>query len=111
MLAADSLYNDNHPGLLASAIARNLALASDARVVVMSPKRDEITLALIEEFKQAMLDLETPLFCEAEDEFVGQDDWAGDENDEEEEEEGGGNVRCWLGIFSRGGSPLTVEDE
>ncbi|KAJ6784586.1 hypothetical protein PWT90_05510 [Aphanocladium album] len=109
VLAADSLYNDNHPVLLASAISRNLALGSKSRVLVMSPKRDDITLRLIEEFKQTMLDLEPPLFCEEEDEFSGNDDWAGDDNDDDDKEENNGNVRCWLGIFSRGGSPLLTE--
>lgn len=112
MLAADSLYNDNHPGLLASAISRNLALGSESRALVMSPKRDGITLKLIEELKQIMLDLEPPLFCEEEAEFVGDDDWEADEDDEDEEEgTKGGNVRCWLGMFSRGGSPLTMEED
>lgn len=46
-----------------------------------------------------MLDLDTPLFCDEEDELVGQDDWVGNED--------GGQVKCWLGIFSRGGSPMT----
>ncbi|KAJ3492484.1 hypothetical protein NLG97_g5367 [Lecanicillium saksenae] len=78
--------------------------------MVMSPKRDDITLRLIEEFKQVMLDLEPPLFCEEEDEFSGSDDWAaGDEDDDGDEDSG--NVRCWLGIFSRGGSPLTTEED
>lgn len=73
--------------------------------MVMSPKRDDITLKLIEDFKQAMLDLEPPLFCEEEDEFQGDDDWAADDDDEAEN----GNIRCWLGVFSRGGSPITTE--
>ena len=64
----------------------------------MVPKRDETTLRLLEAFKQAMLDLDTPLFCDEEDELAGQDDWIEDED--------GGQVKCWLGIFSRGGSPL-----
>ncbi|OAQ99848.1 hypothetical protein LLEC1_05184, partial [Akanthomyces lecanii] len=123
VLAADSLYNDNHPGLLASAISRNLALGSEARALVMSPKRDGTTLKLIEEFKQVMMDLEPPLFCEEEDEFAGDDDWAAQEEDDEEEDDeeeddeedqgeaNDGNVRCWLGVFSRGGSPLTIEED
>ncbi|KAL4730195.1 Protein-lysine N-methyltransferase rrg1 [Fusarium chlamydosporum] len=101
VLAADPMYDDDHPALLASAISEHLALGSDSRAVVMVPRRDATTERLLESFRQAMLDLDTPLFCEEEDELAGQDDWI--EDDE------AGNVRCWLGIFSRGGSPLPAE--
>ena len=63
----------------------------------MVPQRDDTTRRLLASFKAAMLDLETPLFCVEEDEMSGEDDWAGDED--------GSCVRCWLGVFSRGGSP------
>ncbi|OAA49700.1 hypothetical protein ISF_09403 [Cordyceps fumosorosea ARSEF 2679] len=107
VLAADALYNDDHPELLASAISRNLALGPEARALIMSPMRDNVTLHLIDKFKQMMLDLKPPLVCEEEDEFVGNDDWAGADDEDDEEKANSGNVRCWLGIFSRGGSPLT----
>ncbi|KPM37370.1 hypothetical protein AK830_g9216 [Neonectria ditissima] len=100
VLAADPMYDDDHPALLAAAICDHLALGSESRAVVMVPRRDATTARLLEAFKQAMLDLETPLFCEEEDELAGQDDWVEDED--------AGQVRCWLGVFSRGGSPLTV---
>ncbi|KIL94753.1 hypothetical protein FAVG1_01684 [Fusarium avenaceum] len=100
VLAADPMYDDDHPALLASAISQHLALGSDSRAVVMVPRRDATTERLLESFRQAMLDLDTPLFCEQEDELAGQDDWI--EDDE------AGKVRCWLGVFSRGGSPLPV---
>ncbi|KAK5992784.1 Protein-lysine N-methyltransferase EFM2 [Cladobotryum mycophilum] len=100
ILVADPMYDDDHPALLASAICQHLAFGSESRAVVMVPRRDETTKRLMESFKQAMLDLETPLFLEQEDELAGQDDWI--EDDEE------GHVRCWLGIFSRGGSPTTI---
>ncbi|KAL5088050.1 hypothetical protein Trisim1_007218 [Trichoderma cf. simile WF8] len=100
VLAADPLYDDDHPALLSSAICQNLALGSESRAVVMVPMRDNITRTLLEAFKQAMLDLETPLFCEEESELAGEDDWGEDEEE--------GQVKCWLGIFSRGGSPLTT---
>ncbi|KAI9899238.1 hypothetical protein N3K66_005699 [Trichothecium roseum] len=98
VLAADPLYDDDHPALLASAISQHLALGGDSRAVIMVPQRDDTTRRLLASFKAAMLDLETPLFCDEEEEMSGEDDWAGGEQGE--------NVRCWLGVFSRGGSPL-----
>ncbi|KAK9437628.1 S-adenosylmethionine-dependent methyltransferase-like protein [Metarhizium brunneum] len=100
VLAADPMYDDNHPALLASAIGQHLALGTESRAVVMVPKRDSTTIRLLEAFRQAMLDLDVPLFCVEEDELAGQDDWVGDDE--------GGHVRCWLGVFSRGGSPMSV---
>ncbi|GFP56657.1 protein-lysine N-methyltransferase EFM2 [Trichoderma asperellum] len=100
VLVADPLYDDDHPALLASAICQNLALGSESRAVVMVPMRDETTRGLLESFKQAMLDLETPLFLEEEKKLDGEDDWGEDEDE--------GQVECWLGVFSRGGSPLTA---
>ncbi|KAI9171753.1 Protein-lysine N-methyltransferase EFM2 [Paramyrothecium foliicola] len=104
VLAADPMYDDDHPTLLASAISDHLALGSDSRAVVMVPQRDETTKRLLESFKQAMLDLDTPMFCEEEDELAGQDDWIEDED--------AGHVKCWLGVFSRGGTPasMTTDD-
>ncbi|QUC21442.1 uncharacterized protein UV8b_05685 [Ustilaginoidea virens] len=95
VLAADPMYDDNHPALLASAISDHLALGSESRAVVMVPQRDATTVGLLASFKQAMLGLEMPLFCDEEDELAGQDDWDGDDE--------AGNVRCWLGIFSHEG--------
>ncbi|CAH0014423.1 unnamed protein product [Clonostachys rhizophaga] len=103
VLAADPLYDDEHPGLLASAIAQNLALDVDARAVVMVPQRDDTTKRLLGDFKKEMLELDTPLYCIEEDELAGQDDWVEDEE--------GGNVRCWLGVFSRGGSRMSEVDQ
>ncbi|PHH85272.1 hypothetical protein CDD83_670 [Cordyceps sp. RAO-2017] len=99
ILAADPLYDDDHPGLLASTIGRHLALDPNARAVVMVPQRDAATARLLEAFKQAMLDLEAPLLCDDEDELAGQDDWVDDDD--------AGAVRCWLGVFSRGGTPAS----
>lgn len=67
----------------------------------MVPQRDATTIRLLSAFKQAMLDLSTPLVCIEEDyDLDGQDDWG--ENNE------GGQVKCWLGVFSRGGSPPII---
>ncbi|KAK0384071.1 hypothetical protein NLU13_8160 [Sarocladium strictum] len=101
VLVADPMYDDNHPDLLASAIFEHLALGPEPRAVVMVPQRDATTIRLLSAFKQAMLDLSTPLVCIEEDyDLDGQDDWG--ENNE------GGQVKCWLGVFSRGGSPPII---
>ncbi|PHH67011.1 hypothetical protein CDD81_4406 [Ophiocordyceps australis] len=100
VLAADALYDDNHPALLASAIGQHLAIDAEARAIVMVPERDAATTRLREALKQAMLDLDSPIFCQEQDELVGEDDWG--EDDE------AGRVRCWLGVFSRGGTPASA---
>ncbi|KHN96777.1 uncharacterized protein MAM_05333 [Metarhizium album ARSEF 1941] len=100
VLAADPMYDHDHPALLASAIGRHLALGTESRAVVMVPQRDGATIRLLEAFKRAMLALDGPLFCVEEDELAGQDDWAGDDDE--------GCVRCWLGVFSRVSSPAPV---
>ncbi|ODA76107.1 hypothetical protein RJ55_08390 [Drechmeria coniospora] len=99
VLVADPLYDDDHPRLLATAIEQHLALGDSSRAVVMVPLRDPATVCLLESFRKAVQDLETPLFCVQEDELAGQDDWTGDAD--------GGRVRCWLGIFSRAQPPST----
>jgi hypothetical protein len=103
VLAADAVYDDDHPSLLATTISQHLALGSESRAVVMVPQRDDTTVRLLDAFKQAMLDLDTPLFCEEEDELAGQDDWGQDDD--------AGCVRCWLGVFSRGGTPVTTTND
>ncbi|KAG6011206.1 hypothetical protein E4U54_008214 [Claviceps lovelessii] len=93
VLVADPMYDDDHPALLALAINQQLALDAESRAVVMVPQRDATTVRLLGVFKQAMRHLDRPFSCVEEDELAGQDDWV--EDDE------AGNVRCWLGVFSR----------
>ncbi|KAF4125149.1 putative methyltransferase [Geosmithia morbida] len=77
VLVADPLYDDNHPTLLASAIDQHLSLDAEARAVIMVPLRDETTVRLLKDFKEAMAGLVTPLACDdgQEEELEGQDDW------------------------------------
>lgn len=91
VVVADAMYFDDHPALLADAIRRNLAMGSESRAVVMAPKRDETAARLLQAFKKEMLQGETPMCLEFEDEVVGQDDWEDDD----------GEIRCWLGVFAR----------
>jgi hypothetical protein len=99
ILAADSLYDDNHPLLLASAVRAHLSHAAGARFVAMVPLRDAITRKLIAEF-QARLGADEhdghrhPLRCLEEHTLTGQDDWGEDEETH--------RVECWWGVFGRG---------
>ncbi|KAI6086692.1 putative methyltransferase-domain-containing protein [Hypoxylon rubiginosum] len=92
VLAADSLYDDDHPELLASAIDAHLMADKDARAIVMIPQRDLITKKLVVKFLSIMRT--SGLAALEEHSLVGQDDWDGD--DEESFE-----VECWLSIFGR----------
>ncbi|KXH54586.1 hypothetical protein CNYM01_04085 [Colletotrichum nymphaeae SA-01] len=93
VLAADPLYDDCHPGLLAGAFSEQLSTADDARAVVMVPLRDETTKKLLKAFRDAMGSQENPLLCIEEGTLDGQDDWGEDEE--------GTDVTCWWGIFAR----------
>ncbi|SPO02344.1 related to putative N2,N2-dimethylguanosine tRNA methyltransferase [Cephalotrichum gorgonifer] len=92
VLAADPIYDDDHPVLLHDAISKQLSLGTDARAVVMVPKRDAVTLTLIDSFLALMATGEAPMDCLEHGELRGQDDWAADEDEE---------VKCWWGVFGR----------
>ena len=93
MVVADPLYDDDHPGLLASAIGEQLSLNQDARVIVMVPLRDTHTRRMLSEFRDNMANQSVPLGCIKEDILLGEDDW--DVDDEAR------NVQCWWGVFQR----------
>ncbi|OTA87867.1 hypothetical protein M434DRAFT_399273 [Hypoxylon sp. CO27-5] len=91
VLAADPLYDDDHPELLSSAIHAQLMEDVDARAVIMVPQRDLTTRKLVAKFVMTMevygltvLEKHT---------LVGQDDW-----DEDEENSG---IECWWAVFGR----------
>ncbi|KAI0178550.1 putative methyltransferase-domain-containing protein [Hypoxylon sp. FL1284] len=91
ILAADSLYDDEHPELLASAIDAHLAADKDARAIIMIPQRDQVTKRLVTQFRSAMTT--SGLAVLEEHSLVGQDDW--DEDDE------GVGITCWWAVFGR----------
>ncbi|KAI1811772.1 putative methyltransferase-domain-containing protein [Poronia punctata] len=93
ILAADSLYDDNHPGLLASAIHQQLADSNESRAIVMSPLRDEVTKRLIKKFKAEMRAGPLPMVIIEQRTITGRDDW-GDEDEPQ-------TVECWWAIFAR----------
>ncbi|KAI2616026.1 hypothetical protein GGR54DRAFT_649679 [Hypoxylon sp. NC1633] len=91
VLAADPLYDDDHPELLTSAICAHLMDDSDARAVVMVPQRDLITKKLVSRFLSVMAASDLTVI-EAHT-LLGQDDWDGDGEDSE--------IECWCAIFGR----------
>ncbi|KAI1401432.1 putative methyltransferase-domain-containing protein [Hypoxylon fuscum] len=91
VLAADPLYDDDHPELLSSAIHAHLMNDKDARAVIMVPQRDLITKKLIANFLSIMAASDLIILKELT--LVGQDDW--DEDGENSE------IECWLAIFGR----------
>ncbi|KAI1375437.1 putative methyltransferase-domain-containing protein [Hypoxylon crocopeplum] len=91
VLAADSLYDDDHPELLSSAIHAHLAEDKAARAVVMVPQRDLTTKRLVANFLSVMAD--SGLTVLEEHTLTGQDDW--------DEEEDNSRIECWLVVFGR----------
>ncbi|KAK4136541.1 hypothetical protein BT67DRAFT_416686 [Trichocladium antarcticum] len=106
IIAADPLYDDDHPVLLASAVDEQLARTAGARVLVMVPQRDATTAALATVLRGELARRADALHCLAESVVAGQDDWGDDDNDEDEDEDEGGTRRVgfWWGIFGRAGA-------
>ncbi|KAM0288051.1 hypothetical protein ACHAQH_000119 [Verticillium albo-atrum] len=77
VLAADSIYDDIQPNLLAIALSEQLSFDSISRAVVMVPLRDEITKSLLRTFKAYMEAGPDVLSCLEEGTLDGQDDWGG----------------------------------
>ncbi|KAJ2982988.1 hypothetical protein NUW58_g6330 [Xylaria curta] len=92
ILAADGIYDDNHPDLLSSAIHEQLLDSADSRAIVMTPIRDEVTMKLIVQFQSRMNSGALPLVALEEHILTGQDDWGDDESQA---------VECWWAIFGR----------
>ncbi|KAI0853331.1 putative methyltransferase-domain-containing protein [Daldinia vernicosa] len=91
VLAADPLYDDDHPELLSSAIVAHLAQDKDARAIVMVPQRDLTTKKLAAKFLSIMI--VSGLSVLEQRTLVGQDDW-----DEDGEDSG---IECWWAVFGR----------
>ena len=90
------MYDDDHPGLLSSAVDEQLALNPDARALIMVPQRDETTKDLLVTLRDKLAQRAEPLLCLEESVVDGQDDW-GHEHDDEDTQ----NVGFWWGIFGR----------
>ncbi|KAI8955065.1 putative methyltransferase-domain-containing protein [Xylaria longipes] len=93
ILASDSIYDEDHPELLSSAIHENLLDSAESRTIVMVPLRDQITKRLIAKFRSSMNAGTLPLIALEEHVLTGQDDW-GDDDDSQA-------VECWWAIFGK----------
>ncbi|KAL2136637.1 hypothetical protein VTI74DRAFT_2666 [Chaetomium olivicolor] len=96
VIVADPLYDDDHPVLLTNAIDEQLALNSDARVLIMVPQRDETTKGLLQVLRYELAQRASPLLCLEESVVDGQDDWGEDHADDDTQ-----SVGFWWGIFGR----------
>ncbi|KAI0405798.1 S-adenosylmethionine-dependent methyltransferase-like protein [Xylaria palmicola] len=93
ILAADPLYDDDHPYLLSSAIHDQLCDSVDSRAIVMVPMRDETTKRLVLQFRSRMNDGPLHLAPLEEHVLTGQDDWGDDDEPQ--------IVECWWAIFGK----------
>ncbi|KAI1104613.1 putative methyltransferase-domain-containing protein [Jackrogersella minutella] len=91
IIAADPLYDDNHPELLSSAINVHLMEDKEARAVIMVPQRDLTTKKLVAKFVSIMVSY--GLIVLEQRTMAGQDDWDEDEENSE--------IECWLAVFGR----------
>ncbi|KAE9368730.1 hypothetical protein N431DRAFT_347567 [Stipitochalara longipes BDJ] len=73
ILAADPLYDDDHPALLANVIHKFLQDDSDSRVLVAVPMRDDTTKALADKLFNFMV--ENGFLEDSSGEEICQDDW------------------------------------
>lgn len=90
ILAADSIYHESHPQLLAQTIKHWLSPEQESRVLVALPVRPGYQKEL-DSFRLEMKI--TGLNIEHQEEQVGYDDWGtGGENDD-------GQVTCWISIW------------
>ncbi|KXJ91241.1 putative methyltransferase-domain-containing protein [Microdochium bolleyi] len=93
ILSADSVYDDNHPELLASAICEQLSARPEARIVLMSPLRDSLTTVLLNRLRSTLAESHLRLSCLEEHVVDAQDDW--------DEDRDAQPVRCWWAVFGR----------
>ncbi len=73
ILAADPLYDDDHPALLANVIQKCLKDDGESRALVAIPMRDDTTRALAEKLSNFMVEI--GFLDEQSGEEICQDDW------------------------------------
>lgn len=89
VIAADSLYDDEHPALVSDMIKTYLKRDLNSRALVAVPLRDKNTIRMAGELKKRLEGL--GFFVHHEGWEICQDDW--DSSDEE------GGVKCWWALF------------
>jgi predicted nicotinamide N-methyase len=90
IVAADAVYDKEHPAMLTKAISVWLAVGPDARFVVELPRRNGFN-AELNSFKQEMLGIGLAIMEEGYE--VGFDDWAGATQGELQE------IDCWWSVW------------
>lgn len=90
ILAADAIYDEKHPDMLAGAVAAWLARGPCARLIIELPRRDGFE-AELDGFKEQMLSVGLTILDEGDE--VGFDDWAGTKQGELQE------INCWWSVW------------
>ncbi|KAH7027728.1 putative methyltransferase-domain-containing protein [Microdochium trichocladiopsis] len=98
ILAADAIYDDDHPELLAAAICEHLSTKPEARVVLMSPLRDSLTSVLLDRLRSTLAKSHLHLVCLEEHIVEAQDDWDEDRDTQQ--------VKCWWAVFGQKTHPV-----
>jgi hypothetical protein len=86
-MASDPLYDESHPGLVASMIKRHLQNDTSSRAVVAVPLRDAKTKGFAVILRESMESFNFALVHEGT--VICRDDWASS----------GEEVRSWFGIW------------
>ena len=89
IVAADSLYSQEHPRWLVNTIASNLKECEDALVIVELPLRDSY-IPEVEDFRQRMLDVGLRMMAHGTEE--GYEDWASALGERV-------TVQCWWAVW------------
>jgi predicted nicotinamide N-methyase len=92
ILAADTVYSDVHPKMLATVIGHWLEKCADSRVLLELPRRQGFS----DQLKRLISELEaTGLILLLQDEEIGCDDW-GNVSDSDDEKS---KVECWFSMW------------
>lgn len=99
ILAADSMYSPDHPGMLVDTINEWLSEEIHAKVIVEFPYR-EAYLSEIEDFRRRMIDIGLQTVHEGEEK--GYDDWGTSAScHENNDEDDAALVTCWWSCWTR----------
>jgi len=91
VLAADSIYSEEHPQLLVQTIETWLAKDARARVVIELPLRDEYAATLYQSFRVKMAAVGLCVLEQGQE--TGYDDWSSGDGDNLQQ------VRCWWSVW------------